>query len=290
MTGRPHLPYLVVMLRSLRKFHNENIIVYAWPESYEIVKTIGKEAEFNIEPRYWDSEYKGKNAQEIEKIKIVQGLRNEYDSCLYLDADLLINGNLDYMFEMSEKYGFCATQFCNWDMTCSIAYNRVKRLIGIEGIDQYMVKQALRSTEVSFNSGIFSCSPVSPVLPPWGEWTWLSRRVYISGETALHPVMQRFMPIGKATIAAGGAYNCSTLRFKPKNLKDEDVKIWHFHGDSNTKFEKSPRGARMWYPKYIEAMEENLGGIRDWVDKCKNDKHRNLAKLEEAVASGKFTI
>jgi hypothetical protein len=48
------------------------------------------------------------------------------------------------------------------------------------------------------------------------------------------------------------------------------VSIWHGHGDCFTKPEKSPDGVEMWWPFYKDALKNNIGGIAEWKDDCRN--------------------
>ena len=72
-------------------------------------------------------------------------------------------------------------------------------------------------------------------------------------------------------------YNCSPMKYQPKNLKDEDVIIRHFHGDSNVRTNKSEKGWNLWRPIYQECLEKNVGGMAEWRGKIKN---KFMSRLE----------
>ena len=116
----------------------------------------------------------------------------------------------------------------------------------------------------------------SPVLPTWYAWTWLVRNIFIADETVLHALVTEYGSVGQLVVALGGKYNCAP-KFQPKDLKDEDIVVQHYHGDSNVRQNKSPRGVKLWWPLYQECLEQNIGGIRDWKDNIGN---RYLKKLE----------
>lgn len=44
--------------------------------------------------------------------------------------------------------------------------------------------------------------------------------------------------------------------------------------------DKSPKGYSMWWPRWQECLEMNLGGVQDWQDKTGN---KWLKKLKESV-------
>jgi len=191
-----------------------------------------------------------------------------------------VHGNLSPLFEQIEAgANFVATQFCGWKTTGGIPSNRVGRLRKFPEIDQALVGEVLASPWPSVNGGVFACRSDSPVLPLWHEWTNVARSVYISDESVLHVLLPKFTRSGDMVIAAGGMWNCSPMRFQPRHLKDEDVVIRHFHGDSNCRRNKSEKGVSLWWPLYRRAMDLDLGGIRSWrpgvgnkyLDKCERE-------------------
>jgi hypothetical protein len=86
--------------------------------------------------------------------------------------------------------------------------------------------------------------------------------------------------MGKLGVAMGGRWNCSPIKkYRPKDMAEEDVVVWHFHGDSATRFEKSPEGVAMWWAEYQGCLRDNVGGIAEWrpeirykhLDQCEMD-------------------
>jgi hypothetical protein len=68
------------------------------------------------------------------------------------------------------------------------------------------------------------------------------------------------------------------MRFQ--HIGDDNVVIWHGHGDSFCKRSQDPetgewkfkseKGWEMWSNEYFPCLENNLGGVADWEHKCKN--------------------
>lgn len=260
LTGPSHLPNLAVCVRSLRKWWSGDVKIGAWPESILVARQIAADPRVDAEIIPCDADYKGKNAQEIAKIALIQTVKS-HEMVIYLDADLLIQGSIAplYLAATQSPVAFSATQFCDWTMQKGIPRGRVERLFPYDEIPRGLIEAAVQPEMPSYNSGIFASRPDSEVLPTWGKWTEVSRKIYISGESSLHPIAQKY-PI--ATLW-GGKFNCSTIYQSP-NLPDDQVAIWHFHGDSNLRPGKSLRGFRMWWPHLMATMDENIGGIRDW--------------------------
>lgn len=285
MSGKAHLPYLAVSLYTLRDHWPGDVIVYAWPESYPIVKRIAEDEELNIECRKREPTLRRKdgvkgNAQFIDKILLMQEL--DTDVGLYIDADTMINGDFTWLFKWGYAYGFCATQFNNWVTNSGMPKKRIQRLVGVKGINQQAVERVLTQSYPSVNGGVFACAPDSPHLRTWYNWTMRVKDIFIADETALHPLIA--LSVSVAGVGAGGKYNCSP-KFQPKYLPDDDVRIWHFHGDSCVRPNKSPKAVWLWWPVYQECLERNVGYIQEWIEDCKNcNKHfRKLLSQPENV-------
>lgn len=278
MSGRAHLPYLVVSLYSLRKHWHGPVIVHAWEESVDIVKRISQDERLNIEcvgrvPKYRRSDGVGSNAQFIDKIRLMQTLDTEVS--IYLDADTMVNNPLDELFDFGYAYGFCATQFNDWKSNGRIPRKRISRLVGVEGIDQFAVELAMNNPYPSVNGGVFSCCPDSPSLEMWYEWTMKVRNIFIADETVLHAMVPLVLSV--AGVGECGKYNISP-KFKPDGLDNEDVVIWHFHGDSCVRQNKSPLGVWLWWHVYQECMRKNIGFMQEWRHLCYN---KYLKRVEE---------
>ena len=85
------------------------------------------------------------------------------------------------------------------------------------------------------------------------------------------------------TVTASGMYNNSPI-YQSKNLRDEDVVVWHFHGDSNARPDKNKgrgqRGVDLWWPIYQHCLRENIGGIAEWRGSVEN---KWLDRLESQI-------
>lgn len=267
MTGPSHLPNLCVSLMSLRNVWDGMVFVYAWEDSFEIAEKICKDHRINAVPVLCHPThgYRGKNSQEISKIDLIQQIK-DYDVVVYLDADLIIKKSIQPLIDATDnESGSVITQFNSWSMRNGIPRGRVKRLLQFPEVDAEWVHESMKFQYPALNSGVFACRPDAPMLPEWGRWTEISRTIYISGESALHPISLKY----KIPVLRNGVFNCST-KYQSPSLPDEDVAIWHFHGDSNTRYNKSPRGVRMWYPEFEKIMDQNVGEIEDWINAIPN--------------------
>ncbi len=281
MSGTAHLPYLTASLYSLRRFYKENVSIYAWPESYATAKLIASDLGadcYEREPKYRRKDGVRGNSQFIDKISLMQSL--DCETAMYLDADTLVNKPIYPLFTMLEDREFLATQFNDWYVNSKMIRGRVSKMLGVEGINQDSVNRVLECQAPSVNGGVFLCRPETEVLKTWYDWTMCIKKQFIADECALHGMIGEYESTDKFGIVMGGRYNCAP-KFS-SFLNDGDVAIWHFHGDSNVRQSKSPKGISIWWPIYQECLEANVGGICDWKDLCGN---KYIPKLENRPES-----
>ena len=147
-SGKPHLPYLIVSLYTLRQYWFGPIQVFAWPESIDLVRKIAKDDRLRIkafahEPYYRREDGVKGNAQFLDKIDLMRSVYGEVN--LYLDCDTIVNGSLVHLFKMSDRFGFCATQFNDWKSNSRMPRKRISRLLDVEGINQESVLKAMNN-------------------------------------------------------------------------------------------------------------------------------------------------
>ena len=283
VSGGGHLPYLATSLYTLRRYWSGMVHIYAWPESYEIANRIASDPLLyafctEIKP---EQRCRLIGGQPFDRIRIMQDALKK-QSGIYLDCDTVVSGDITPLFILAETFGFVFTQFCKWVSTGKIIRERVSRLIGIEGIPQDAVQRVLEWPMPSVNTGIFACKPGSPVLDEWYGYIEVAKHLFIGDEISAHALASKYIdpdqvrtvqwrPVGTLTtsggevsIAGGGIWNCSP-KLQPTDLPDDQVRIWHGHGDCFTRPNKSPIGAAMWWPLFEEVYQTNIGGIQDWA-------------------------
>jgi len=273
-SATPHLPYLVVSLKTLREHWHGQVRVFAWPESIDLVREIAKDERLGIvaelsEPAYRarrDERRQGKNDQFIHKIRLMQNIA-DVDLALYLDADTSVHGSLSPLFRVARRFSFVATRFSSWTTAGKVVKSRIKRLREFPKINQSYVEEVLRLPWPSVNGGVFCCSPQSYVLKTWEEWTWEARHVFIADEAVLHILQPMFLRSGQMYVWPDGRFNCScNSRWLPEKLGTHEIVVWHYHGDSNVRPAKHGGHAyRRWWPLWQKCLEENWGNCREWA-------------------------
>jgi hypothetical protein len=268
LSGPSHAPNLVCSLISLRKYFDGPVTIFTWYESRQIVHRICSDPYLNADYIHREPTYRGHSDTYVDKTRLIQSFEND-DDVLFLDADTIINGSLSLLFASIAKYGFVAAQFNDWVSTGKIISGRINTLRAFPEIDKDLISKVTSHTYPSVNSGIFGAKPESPVLPLWYEYTYAARSTFIPDEKTLHVVMPKFTASGEM-IVVDGRWNCSPI-YQPVGLSDNDVRIWHFHGDSNLRPDnKSERGWEMWKPAFRNAMHYDSGGIRAWAKHANN--------------------
>jgi len=286
MSGPAHLPYLVVSLFTLRRWWDGPIRLHAWDESIDIVDKIAEDKRLSItkvhrrEPELRRKDGMGGNSQFADKIRMMQGVPDT--AAIYLDADTMVTGSLsDLVIPLIEDgiEEFAGTQFNNWRTNSGVVKKRIQRLEGRQSVNQKAVELLLNNPMPSVNGGVFSCYPRTELLAKWYEWTCDCRDLFIADETVLHAVMAESFQT-KFGIVAEGTHNSSP---RHSQLHPNQVHVWHFHGDSNVRPNKSPRGVDLWWPVYQQCLKWNIGYINNWKDSCRN---KWIPKLEEAMTNG----
>ena len=277
LSGPGHLPNLVVSLCTLREHYDGPVTVFAWPESIEIVRRIASDIR-NVAVVPHTPAFHGHSDTYCDKTTLIQ-LMPKDDAVLFLDADTTIHGSLDPLFEYIDHYGFTVAQFNGWVTTGKTISKRINTLKEFAEIDTFAINRAQKEVWPSVNTGIFGGRPDSPVLELWHRWTTAAKSTFIPDEKVMNVIAPQFVILGQLRIATGGQWNCSPMH-QPEDLPDDQVIIWHFHGDCNCRPKKSKRGWEMWKPLLQQCVDQNVGGIREWLPTL---KHKHLKHVLQEI-------
>lgn len=282
MSHPGYMPYLIVSLYSLRQHWSGRVAVFAWGQSFEMVKQISHDWRLDIQAIERQPAYTGKNDQFLDKIELCQSFQPWHlvNAVAYLDADTIVTGSFEPILNMAETCGFVATQFCDWKTNKGIIAKRITRLKEFPEIDQSLVEEVLKNEYPSPNGGCFACRPESPVLPTWYDWTMKAKRIFIADEMILQ-LMPLMYP--STHVVRDGLFNCSTIRkYIPKSIRPEWVHVWHGHGNSFSRLDKAPDGHDWWKRLFVECMKDNIGNCRKWAPDCFGDRtNHKFFKLME---------
>lgn len=283
ISGEPHLPYLVASLYTLRRHWTGDVVIHAWPESYNLAVRIGGDPRLGIaDVRKRERQYKRRNAQFFDKINLFQTL--DADVALYLDCDTTVHGDIELLFDAAAEHGFAATQFNDWTTADRKIRGRIESLRQFPDIDPVWISATLGRAWPSVNGGVWACRPDSPVLPVWEAWSLAAKATFIPDEKVLHVLQAKFNRC-MTTVCGDGRWN-SSPKFQSKTLADCDVVIRHYHGDSCVRPSKSKKGFDLWRPLFDECLYANLGGVRDWYLKVGNRWIDELERIKQNEKNG----
>jgi len=274
MSGAAHLPYLATSLYTLRQHWQGEVRVFAWPESFGIARLLCRDRGIRAGCTMVDPDYRGKNAQFLNKIQVMQS--QPYGPNIYLDADTLVNGKLDELAWAGNEYGMACTQFGSWTTKGGVIRGRIVRLREFPEIQQHLIEEVTTKIYPSVNGGVFACTPDSPVLPLWYSWSWAARSIFICDECVLHLMVPMFRAANQLVVLPGN-FNSS-----PKYAREsDDIRVWHGHGDCFVRPNKSRRGTLLWLGVLKECLQKNVGSICEWLPSIRH-KHFNRLLQEKS--------
>ncbi len=289
MSGAAHIPYLLVSLRSLRRHWDGKVNVHCWPESHQIVDTIARAApELHVVVNAREREHAHSraavrsNSQFYSKIRLMMSEEVGDGPNVYLDADTLVAGSLQPLLSMAASKGFAATQFNDWVTSGRMIRKRLNDLkqSGHHEVNS-LVDHVVSKSYPSVNGGVFACMPGSLILPQWYSFCMLSgiKQHFIADERVLH-LFNAPQFSNQFTIVRGGSFNCSP-KHQPAALDSDLVRLWHGHGDSFVRPNKSRAAVGLWWPEWQACLEKNIGGCREWWPTCGNKYLKQL--MEEQL-------
>jgi len=261
MSDPPHLHLLAVALYTLRKNYGGPVEVYAFPQSYDIVKRISEDKRLDVEAIPYEPTYIGKNCQPIERIVLMN--TPGPDVRLYLDADVSVHQPLDELFELAEKHGMAFTQFNSWLCSQGIIRRRLEELRKYSNLNQEALERVIGSPKPSVNCGVYACRPDHVCLPKWRDYTIEARDIFISDERVQHIIMEEYWD---DMVIASGKFNASHKYYKGP----EPAHVLHYHGESSFRPDKSPLATQHWWKLYREVCGLNIGFIQEWKDSVYN--------------------
>jgi hypothetical protein len=269
LLARPcHAPYLLTSISSLRRHFQGDILIWCWPESVEISRSIAKVFSSTLVSDRFNFEYKGRHYPwAMHKIEVI--LRQ---GGVFLDADTLIQKPIDPLFDYADSCQLTFTQFCRWTTDKRFMRRRIETLKKVPSIDKYgtpfkkRLSKVLATSHPSINTGVVASYPAAPVVQQWRWWALQAAKhgIWVADETTAQP-MQCSPDVG----VMPGLYNCSTML---RYFKEEgnDVVIWHGHGHTFSQRTKSPRGFSLWEKEFTPLYLDNVGDVQGWLPTCGN--------------------
>ena len=248
---------LIVAIHSLRKFWSGPIAVFM---DGTLAKELAPEIEkwFGVQCVFDTSEL---TSSLLRKIEI--GPKTPFENTVYLDADTLVVGKIDELFEESQKYDFVGVNFANWRSDGSKVGARTRSFKDICS-DEY-IDTALKYGP-AINTGVYAYRKDTPMFT---EWLDLAKKGDASGRMQI--------PDEIAFQVLAPQYNVKVMpsKFNVSVVYDEnceDMRVIHFHGRKNCRNFKL---ARLWIQEFIECLKENACNIHKYIDRQYGDRRLN---------------
>lgn len=247
----------IVALYTLRKYWNGPVTFYVekpYPSEFdEVLKYFKCDIVHNEERQDYRTLVRKNSLFEIAP----------YDKNLWLDADVVVAGPIDDMFNYLDEHNvdFCIPHFCGWKSNGHAISRRIKRFNGIAE-EKYM-KKALEENP-AINTGILSFKQSDK----WKEfvryWTDLAhkgslKRIFIPDEVAcqiLYPSMGEW---GLKYFIGPTDFNVSPLH---DHGQSKNPKVYHFHGDKHI---LNVPNCEFWKKTFKEMCDGNIANINAFI-------------------------
>lgn len=168
-----------------------------------------------------------------------------YDTTLFIDADTVIVNNIDLVFPIIEKYGFCVYRFADWVNTGSHMSNRINAMTSI--CPEY-VKPTF-DYKYAINTGVVGWSKNG--LHFLSEWEELTQKTYDNNvlRIIVDEIVCQMLLHKHKHFLLGSEYGIS---IKYGKIPDNPI-IYHFHGRKHVSiYERS----KIWRQEYWELVKQ----------------------------------
>ena len=242
---------LLVSIKSLRNHYDGPITVFL--ENSDLSKFSSFISKYNFSIINVDSEKL--DSSYVRKIAISR--LSPYEKTVFIDADTLVVGRIDEVFDSIEGHDLVVTQFCDWSSSGGAIGRRIK------GFSQYISEETLKnalSYGPAVNTGVYGFHKDCPMFDEWLQLAKMgqSSKLYIPDEIACQILLHKY----KVKIL-GCKYNVSA-KF---GINDEDKRVVHFHGRKHCR--RFPL-AEVWIKAFIELLQSKEVDISKYIDHDNN--------------------
>lgn len=254
LTGPTHAVRLVVSLWSLRQHYVGPVTVFTTRSaSHDVGRLCAQDDRLHIDHRLFDEIESPKNRSLLTKVAVLQA--TPYETTVFLDADTLIVGSIDDLFELREEALFGLTQFCNWTTQKRVIRKRIERWRDVrrEGFNVPELIDSALLPAPAINVGVFAFRRDYISLNAWFDLTQAGAHTFICDEIAMQLLLSTL------------PHQLFDARFNRSPIhcpSHADTRIWHFHGNKHVN-RKTSRD--LWLPAYKAVLSENLGDIVSWT-------------------------
>lgn len=250
---------LIVCINSLRRHYDGPITIMQETEPPEgLYDSLG--ATFGVDVIRTDN---NDTKTLVRKLEVSQ--LSPYDYTLYIDADMLVLGDVSEFFEEAKNHEFVASHFTDWKSSGGTISRRIKRYS--ELCPDY-IKPAIKYGP-AINTGIYAYPKNSRI---WKEWEsvakWgMKKGLYIPDEVSMQVIAPQY-----DVKVLPSKYNVSVLY----GNHIEDKRVIHYHGRKHCKeFDLCD----LWVENLMEVLEKDICKCSAYVKNHHGDRRlRNFLR------------
>lgn len=270
----------IVSIHSLRKYYDGPItIISTGDDSNELCDRLFKNSDINIVKAIFPKSLEGKNCVYLKKASVNDW--TPYDISVFLDADTLVRGPIDELFELAEKHDFIVPQFTHWTTVKTKAIKR--RIKGWEEVYPELMDAAY-SFGPAVNCGVFAFKKDTDFVVNWCDGIKPGRNNFIPDETGMQVILHKYKHF-----VCDQKYNVSCKYSDPY---DDDTRIIHYHGRKHCRLNddgKIQYGGDLWLQEHKETLDEDFLNISKAPEDRMFRKYKNF-KPKRQINDKRITI
>lgn len=181
-----------------------------------------------------------------------------YDRTLWIDADMVILGKLDEMFDYLDDADVSIPHFCKWISSGNKIAARIKRFNGL--IDDKYIKTALNK-HPAVNTGILSFKKSEKWTKFVQDWVALAHKggkIFISDEVAFQILYPSASEWGLKVHISPPNFNVSVLY----GNEIEDKRVIHYHGRKHV---LDVPLCNIWKSAFKGMCDNNVANIKSYL-------------------------
>lgn len=209
-----------------------------------------------------------------------------YDRTLWLDADMVVVGKLDEMFDMLDDADCVIPHFCGWHSDGKIISKRINRFEKIA--DEKYFKKSLEHNP-AVNTGILSFKKSDKWKKFVEYWVDLAdkgskKNIFIADEVAFQILYPSADEWGIKVKIAPTDFNVSVLH---DHGNSKDKRVIHFHGQKHV---LDVEMCDIWKKEFADLMEKNVANINYFASNYADKRLDKFIKGKNSKGTGDVTI
>ena len=240
---------LLVSIYSLRKHYTGPITILSrGDESHELCSKIA--AALNVDMK--EIEFPaviGHNAHYLAKTKLHEV--TPYSRNVFIDADTIVVGKINELFDAVDDYTFMVTRMVDWGTSSGAVGRRIKQWLDV---CPELIQPAV-DFGLAINTGVFGFGRDCKLMHDWYGLASQGQDLFIPDEISC----QLLLPKHKHNVMSD-SFNKSCKFGKI----DGDTRIIHFHGRKHCR-ENLPFNGNLWVAIFNEVRELNIADVSSWM-------------------------